>query len=109
MDIAIPFGRAGRRLGAVWRGELPLTTVFWDWAVLGGLAVNLAATIAALALAAADAPAALTVTAFLAPLPYNLLWLIGVWRSAARYPGSPHWARLARVASGMMFVAATAL
>jgi hypothetical protein len=48
---------------------------------------------------AADLPAALAVVIFLLPVPYIVVAVVGVWRSAAAYTGPQHWASLARVAS----------
>jgi hypothetical protein len=41
----------------------------------------------------------LVVGIFLLPLPYNVLAVVGVWRSADTYNGPRHWATLARVAA----------
>ena len=76
-------------MGAVaelWRGELPLGRAFWLWGVLGGFVVNLFAILAAASLLAAGAPARLAALAFAAHLPWNVVLLVGVWRSAGR-PG----------------------
>jgi hypothetical protein len=85
-----------RKLLHLWRGELPLGEAFWTYAVIGGIAVNLTTTLLFFVLLTAD----LTITALIvhyAPsLPYNLLVAVGVWRSAGRHPGAPHWATLAR-------------
>ena len=72
---------------ARWRGMLPLRrALWWDmWCV--GTVINLAAALAALLLLAADAPDAVGAAVFFSPLPYNLLLLVSVWRSAARAPG----------------------
>ena len=48
---------------------------------------------------AADLPTALVVGIFLLPLPYNVVAVVGVWRSADTYNGPRHWATLARVAA----------
>lgn len=84
-------------LRRLWGGELPLAVAFWDWAVLGGLVVNLPLIFAmALLLSEGQALAALLV-GYAAPLPYNVAALVGVWRCAARYPGPPAWAHAARI------------
>lgn len=85
-------------LRRLWRGEVPLARAFWEYAIVYGLLLNLATTIASFALFAAKAPAAYGVMLFLLPLPYNLLALVAVWRSAGRYRGPRHWADLARIA-----------
>jgi hypothetical protein len=60
--------------------------LWWDlWCV--GTIINLAAALAALLLLAAGVPDAVGALVFFAPLPYNILLLVSVWRSAARTPG----------------------
>ena len=84
---------------ARWCGELPLRrALWWDmWCV--GTVVNLAAGLAALLLLAKNVPDAVGALVFFAPLPYNLLLLVSVWRSAARAPArGALGARLAAVA-----------
>jgi hypothetical protein len=81
----------------LWRGELPLQTAFWNWAVIGGLAINLLSVFAMLVLVTLDRPIAALLAGHALSLPYNLVATVGVWRSAARYPGPPHWAKAARV------------
>ena len=77
-------------VGRLWRGELPLSEAFWTWAVIGGLAVNLAVTFASLLLLVGGHTLhALLVGHLIAP-PYNILAAVGVWRSALRYEG-PRW------------------
>ncbi|MGE5768372.1 MAG: hypothetical protein ACM35H_14380 [Bacteroidota bacterium] len=74
-------------LRARWRGELPLrTALWWDMALVGSV-VNLAAMLAALLLLARGAPDLLGAAVYFAPLPYNLLLLVSVWRSAERAGG----------------------
>jgi hypothetical protein len=93
----------------LWRGEIPLGRAFWEFAVLDGTLANLFTTIASLSLLAADAPAAIAVVVHFLPLPYNLLMVVAVWRSAARYGGPRLWADLARLAVLLWALAATAL
>ena len=82
-----PAGRVGMRtIIGLWHGEVPLGRAFWLWGVLGGGVVALFATILALALLTGGAPAWLAVLAFAAHVPWNLVLLVGVWRSAGR-PG----------------------
>ena len=54
-------------------------------------------------------PCWLIVTVHLSPLPYNLLALVAVWRSAANWRGAPRWATLARLVIVVWLAAATAL
>jgi hypothetical protein len=79
-----------------YRGGLPLGRAFWLWGILGGGIVNLVSTLLALTLIAASAPAWLAVLAFAAHIPWNLMLLVGIWRSAGRPEVSPAAANLAR-------------
>ena len=91
--------RAGGPAGAIrrlWGGEVPLARAFWDYAVIWGTALNIAVTLLAMAVLASGAPAVLATAVFMLPIPYNLLVLVGVWRSAAAYQGRRLWADLAR-------------
>jgi hypothetical protein len=85
------------RLRKLWRGELPLADAFWNYAIIYGSILNLLATIGALAILAIRWPALLALAVHLAPLPYNVVVVVGVWRSAGGDRGSPHWALLARI------------
>ena len=67
-----------------WRGRLPLGRAFWLWGILGGGVVSLFSTLLALALLAAEAPAWLAMLVFAAHIPWNLVLLVGVWRSTER-------------------------
>lgn len=85
-------------IARLWAGELSLGRTFWEFAVLYGFALNLAATLAYLSLLANDASPWLAYLVFFLPLPYDVLTLVAVWRSAARYQGPSLWADLARAA-----------
>jgi hypothetical protein len=87
-------GNIVRRL---WAGEVPLARAFWSYAVIGGTALNGLTTLLAMALLTMDAPATVAIAAFVLPVPYNLLVLVAVWRSAGAYQGSRIWADLARM------------
>jgi hypothetical protein len=84
---------------ALWKGHLPLARAFWEYAVFYVALANLCATVTAFAAIATDLPAALAVMIFLLPVPYIIVAIIGVWRSADAYTGPPHWATLARIAA----------
>jgi hypothetical protein len=86
-----------RQLGRLWRGEIPLGRAFWDYAIIYGSLANLATTAGAFAILAADGPPAAALAVFLLPIPYNMLAVVGVWRSADRYDGPSERARLAKV------------
>ncbi|NJO34379.1 MAG: hypothetical protein HC869_15875 [Rhodospirillales bacterium] len=76
-----------QRLKELWLGHLPLDVAFWRYALVYGLALNVVATGAALALLVLDSPTAIAIVVHLLPVPYSVLATCGVWRSADRYPG----------------------
>jgi hypothetical protein len=80
-----------------WRGGLPLGRAFWLWGILGGGIVSLFATLLALMLLAAGAPAWLAALVFAAHIPWNLMLLVGAWRRAGRPGVSRATANLARL------------
>lgn len=86
-----------RAIAKFWCGELPLGRAFWLWGILGRAVVNLVSTLLALVLLAAHAPAWLAVLVFIAHLRWNLVLVIGVWRSAGRGETSRDTANLARM------------
>ncbi|MEX2616425.1 MAG: hypothetical protein WD767_10035 [Alphaproteobacteria bacterium] len=106
-DTPNPPARIG--LIRLWRGELPLFTAFWTWAVLGGLLVNILSSAAFLVLVSNDQPVLAVIAGYAPSLPYNLAVTVGVWRAAAHYPGERHWAELARIAVvvGMILLSVT--
>lgn len=83
-------------LKKLWRGQLPLVQAFWLFAVLYLALANVFATGSALAALAAGLPIGLVIAIFLLPLPYVVVAIVGVWRSAEAYRGAPHWAVMAR-------------
>lgn len=93
---------------ALWRGRLPLSRAFWEYAVLYGAIASMAATTASLAALTAGLPGAAAVALHLLPTPYLAVAVTGVWRSADAYRGSPFWAQSARVAvvlwAGLMVI-----
>ena len=62
-------------LQALWRGDVPLGQAFWWYTVVVGSLLNLVTTILFMALVSLQAPAALSIAAFLLPVPYNLFIL----------------------------------
>lgn len=92
----------------LWAGEIPLSRAFWEYALVGGLLVNLATTILFMALLTTKTSIALLIFAFCLPIPYNVLMLVAVWRSAGRYQGRQIWADLARSAIVIWMIGATA-
>ena len=111
VETTSPAAEQGPRAGGsvlrrLWAGEVPLARVFWQYAMIGGTALNVVATLLAMALLAADAPELLAVTVFALPIPYNVFALVAVWRSASAYEGPRLLADLARVVSLIWAVAA---
>jgi hypothetical protein len=96
-------------LRRLWQGDLPLPQAFWNWAVIGGIAVNLLTSILFLALIVADHVVAAFVAGYALSVPYNILVTVGVWRSAGRYEGERHWSDLARLVTvvGMVLFSIT--
>ena len=89
--------RTIRTIRALWNGELPLAVAFWRYAIVWGLVINIATSAMTLVAVLADAPAWILVPVYLLPTPYNILALVGVFQSAARYEGPRKWADLARL------------
>lgn len=86
-----------QRLKLLWQGHLPLEMAFWQYAIFYGLIFNVLATGCALVLVVLDVPIAIAVVVHLLPLPYSIMVMAGVWRSADRFPGPDKIAILARV------------
>jgi hypothetical protein len=100
--LSVPRGvytPAMNRLRALWSGDLPLGEAFWTYAVVVALAVNVSTTLAFLALISANRPIAALFVGYALSVPYNVAALVGVWRSAAHYPGARLHADLARIVS----------
>ena len=97
------------RLRALWSGDLPLGEAFWTYAVTVGLAVNLTTSMLLLLLLSWDRPIAALFAGYALSVPYNVVALVGVWRSAARYEGERIHADLARIVSlvGMVLLTLT--
>ncbi len=81
----------------LWRGEMPLAEAFWTWAVVGGLLVNGGTTALSLVLVERDLPILAIAGGYLLSVPYNILAIVGVWRSADHHPGDSRHAETARV------------
>ncbi len=93
----------------LWLGEFPLPDAFWNWAVFGGLAINLASSALFLFLIMADRPISAFIAGYALSVPYNVIVSVGVWRSAERYAGERRWADLARIVTitGMVLLSVT--
>lgn len=103
MDVALP------SLRRLWAGDVPLGQAFWSWAVGGGLLVNVATSLAFLALVMNDRLIAAFLVGYGCSIPYNIVVLVGVWRAADRYGGHPALATAARIAAavGMLLLSLT--
>jgi hypothetical protein len=87
------------KLNDLWRGDLQLGDAFWNWAVLGALLINISTTILFLILISADHPWPALIVGYAFSIPYNIVTLVGVWRSSARHNGLALHADLARWSS----------
>lgn len=85
-----------KNLKSLFRGDLRLHDAFWTWVVLGGLVVNVSTTVLFLILISADQPWPALIVGYAFSIPYNIVALVGVWRSAARHNGLALHADLAR-------------
>ena len=83
---------------ALWRGELPLSQAFWEYAGFYGLIAGVASNAAVAAIFLMQLPLAFAVMLHLLPVPYYVVATVGVWRSADRYQGAALWASAARLA-----------
>jgi len=93
----------------LWHGELALQNTFWNWAVFGGLLVNVASSGLFLYLILADHPISALILGYAFSVPYNIIVLVGVWRSADKFTGERRWADLARIITvvGMILLSIT--
>lgn len=80
----------------LWRGEMSLQIAFWNWAVFGGVIINVVSSALFLLLVLNDQLIAAIIVGYGFSLPYNFLACVGVWRSADRYNGDQRWAELAK-------------
>jgi hypothetical protein len=67
-------------LARCWRGGVDAPTLLWRHMLLRGTAINLLASLAALALAASGLPLVWAALLHLAPLPWNLFLFAAFWR-----------------------------
>lgn len=96
-----------KKLRSLWSGDLPLDDAFWTWAIGVGLLVNLATSALFLALITVDRPWAALFFGYALSVPYNVLAVVGVWRSAERYQGPANHADLARIVTVIMMLLLT--
>jgi len=98
-----------KTLCRLWHGELTLQNAFWNWAVFGGLIINIASSSLFLFLIMADRPISALIAGYVFSVPYNAVVLVGVWRSAGRFTGDRRLANLARIVTviGMVLLSIT--
>lgn len=98
-----------QRLHRLWAGDLPLREAFWTWALAGGLAVNVLTSLLFLVLVLNDRLILAFLVGYGCSIPYNVVALVGVWRSADRYGGDPVLAGAARIiaAVGLLLLSMT--
>jgi hypothetical protein len=70
-----------------WRGEVPARRLLWLDMLAAGTLLNLVFSLVALAVLSQRGPTALAVVLHFAPLPYNALLLLALWRSPQRTAG----------------------
>ena len=85
-----------QRIADLWHGRVPLGRIFWEYAIVYGSLANVLTTFAALAALAGGLPIVIALFLHVLPIPYNLLMVVGVWRSAAHFQGAIVWSTLAR-------------
>lgn len=95
------------RLRALWLGELQIGESFWTWAISVGLLVNVTTSVLFLAMITMDEPWTALLLGYRPSVPYNVLAVVGVWRSAARHEGSAGHAELARIVTLIMMLMLT--
>ena len=96
-----------KKLRSLWLGELPLNEAFWTWAITISLLVNLTSSLLFLALISVDRPWTALLAGYGLSVPYNVLAVVGVWRSASHYQGATAHADLARIASASVMLLLT--
>ena len=97
--LAMAMMVAMQRLKLLWLGYLPLEVAFWQYTIFYGLLFNVVATVIALFLVVLDVSIAIPIIVHLLPVPYSIMTLTGVWRSADRYGSSGNFALVARIAA----------
>ena len=93
----------------LWAGEVPLDLAFWRYTITYGLLLNLLTHGLFFALLAGDANLLLVALAFALPIPYNILMIVAVWRSADRFEGSKSWSETARIVAVIWMIILTAV
>lgn len=90
---------------ARYRGEIPLSILFWRDMMLVGSLINLLMMVAAIAYLANDGASWIGAVLFLAPLPYNVFLVYAVFRTADRqFPKEANAAKIAAFIWLLVFV-----
>ena len=84
------FRRTADLVADLWAVRVPLADAIWTYAVFWDFLINITTSLLTLGLVAAKAPNGLAVAAHVVAIPWNLLVLVAVWRSAAQ-PQVPPW------------------
>lgn len=92
-----------RRFVSLWRGEVPLARVFWEYMIGWATVLNLIAAGLALIVFMKDGPLWLGLLLHFGMVPLNAVLVVSVWRAAAREPASML-ANIAKFASLIWFV-----
>jgi hypothetical protein len=77
-----------RGIASLWRGEPPLSTIFWQYTIGWGTLFNLVCTGTALIFLLNDR-AEIALAVHFAPMPFNIFLVVAVFRAAAREHASP--------------------
>ena len=85
-------------LKTLWNGDFPLSQAFWHYAIAYGTIANILGQAAAIAAVLAGLPVTVAIGLHFLPLPYVVMAVVGVWRSADKYRGDPTWAGIAKTA-----------
>ncbi len=73
-----------RGVASLWRGEVALARVFWEYAMAWGTLANILGTGLALTAFVNGAPAWLGLLLYFAATPFNALMVVSTWRAAGR-------------------------
>ncbi|MBK7047710.1 MAG: hypothetical protein IPI48_02860 [bacterium] len=97
-----------RQLRDLWAGRLPLQETLWSWGLFRGLLLNVGCTLVSMWiwLVYDTGPvAAVALGIHFLPVPYNVVFAVGAWRSAA----DPRHSDRARLYSRVVAIALAAL
>jgi len=92
-----------RWITSLWRGEIPLASVFWEYTIGWATVLNLISAGAALIVFVKDGPVWLGLFLHFVAVPMNTILVMSIWRAATREGDSPL-ANFARIGSVIWFV-----